>query len=179
MGRRRHPVEANPGRDLVVRELLRHRTSLFGFVLSVVRDFGFAEEATQEVAAVACERWADFRPGTDFGAWAAEIARDKICRMSRAARCEILLSREAVEAVEKAFEEKPPAPWIDAVKSCFERLGGRTRSVLAMRYRDGMSGEQIARRTKHTASAVHAALSRARQVLARCVRRRLAGRGPG
>ena len=54
----------DPKRDEVVRELMRHRSALLAFILSVVRDFAFAEEAMQEVAVAVCEQAGDFRPGT-------------------------------------------------------------------------------------------------------------------
>ncbi len=54
----------------------------------------------------------------------------------------------------------------------------RTRSLLAMRYRDGMSVAEIARRTKATPAAVHSSFFRVRASMAKCVEGRLgAGRG--
>jgi len=168
------PAGPEAGRDAVLRDFVKHRSNLFAFVLSIVRDFALAEEVLQEVAVVVCDQWADFRPGTNFGAWAARIARNKIWNMSRAARRELLLSPEAIEAVERAAEAEPEASGLEAVRQCLEGVGGRTRSVLVMRYRQGMSGAEIARRTKSTVTAVHMALSRARAALARCVEARLA-----
>lgn len=164
----------NPKRDEVVRELMRHRSNLFAHILSVVRDFAFAEEVMQEVAVAACEQGEDFRPGTNFGAWAARIARNTIFNLGRSRRREIPLSPAAIEAIERAAETEPATSWIEAIRKCLESSGGKTRSVLAMRYRDGMSGADIARRTKTTVTAIHAALSRARTALARCVEGRLA-----
>ena len=163
-----------PGRDAVLREFVKHRSYLFAFVLSIVRDFAFAEEVLQEVAVVVCDQWEDFRPGTNFGAWAARIARNKVFNLSRASRRELLLSPEAIEAVGRAAESEPEGSSLDAVRNCLDGVTARIRSILTMRYREGMSGAEIARRTKTTVTAVHMALSRARSVLARCVETRLA-----
>lgn len=167
-------MNAPAGRDAVLRDFVKHRSDLFAFVLSIVRDFAFAEEVLQEVAVVVCDQWEDFEPGTQFGAWAARIARNKIFNMSRAARRELPLSPEAIEAVGRAAEAEPQAGGLDAVRICLDGLTARVRSLLTMRYREGMSGSEIARRTKTTVTAVHMALSRARSVLARCVETRLA-----
>lgn len=167
-------MNAPAGRDAVLREFVKHRSDLFAFVLSIVRDFAFAEEVLQEVAVVVCDQWEDFAPGTNFGAWAARIARNKVFNMSRAARRECLLSPEALEAVGRAAETEPEGGSLDAVRMCLDALTSRVRSILTMRYREGMSGTEIARRTKTTITAVHMALSRARSVLARCVETRLA-----
>jgi RNA polymerase sigma-70 factor (ECF subfamily) len=160
-------------RETVVRELVRHRSNLFAFILSIVRDFEFAEEVMQEVAVVVCDQWADFKAGTNFGAWAAQIARNKIFNLNRAARKQILLTKEAIEAIESASDEATPSGWIEAVKTCLDAVGGKAKSILTMRYRDGLSGAQIARRTKSTVVAVHMALSRARAAVAQCVEGRL------
>lgn len=163
-----------PGRDAILREFVKNRSHLFAFILSIVRDFAFAEEVLQEVAVVVCDQWEEFRPGTNFGAWAARIARNKIFNLNRVSRRELLLSPEAIAGIERAVEVESEASSLDAVRKCLETVTDRVRSVLAMRYREGLSGGEIARRTKTTITAVHMALSRARSVLARCVETRLA-----
>jgi RNA polymerase sigma-70 factor (ECF subfamily) len=167
-------MTSNPGRDDVLREFVKNRSNLFAFILSIVRDFAFAEEILQEVAVVVCDQWEDFEPGTNFGAWAARIARNKIFNLNRASRRELLLSPEAIAGIERAVEAETEAGSLDAVRKCLESVTDRVRSVLAMRYREGLRGAEIARRTKSTVTAVHMALSRARAVLARCVEARLA-----
>jgi RNA polymerase sigma-70 factor, ECF subfamily len=167
-------MTSSPGRDAVLREFVKHRSSLFAFILSVVRDFAFAEEVLQEVAVVICDQWEDFTPGSRFGAWASQIARHKIYNLSRSARREILLSPEAIEGIERAAEAQPETSRLEAVRACIEGLTERVRNVLVLRYRQGLSSLEIARRTESTVTAVHMALSRARALLARCVEARLA-----
>jgi RNA polymerase sigma-70 factor (ECF subfamily) len=162
------------GRELVLREFVKNRSNLFAFILSLVRDFDFAEEVLQEVAVVVCDRWEDFTPGTNFGAWAGRIARNKIYNALRVSRREVLLTPEAIHGIERASETEPEKGWLEAVKDCLGAIAARTQSVLVMRYRQGLSGAEIARRTKSTEPAIHMALSRARAVLARCVQSRLA-----
>jgi RNA polymerase sigma-70 factor (ECF subfamily) len=164
----------NPGRDAVLREFVKHRSNLFAFILSVVRDFAFAEEVLQEVAVVVCDQWEDFRPGTNFGAWAARIARNKVFNLNRTSRRELLLSPEAIQGIERAAEEQAESSSLDAVRNCLEGVADRAREVLSLRYREGLSGAEIARRTRSTVTAVHMALSRARTALSRCVQARLA-----
>src|SRR5687768_18277913 len=95
-------VAAEAGREAVLREFVRHRSALFALVLTIVRDFSFAEEVLQEVAVVVCDQWSDFKPGTNFVAWAMRIARNKVFNMSRVARREIVLAPEAMDQVERA-----------------------------------------------------------------------------
>lgn len=81
-------------RDLVLREFVRHRSGLFSLILSLVRDFAFAEEVMQELAVVVCDQWADFAPGTNFQAWAMRIARNKSTNLT----CEARILREVLSA---------------------------------------------------------------------------------
>jgi DNA-directed RNA polymerase specialized sigma24 family protein len=94
--------------------------------------------------------------------------------MSQAGRREIALTPEAVRAVDGANQKESPRGWIEAVRMCLDAADRRTRSLLAMRYRDGMSIAEIARRTKTTPIGVQSSLFRARASLAKCVEGRLA-----
>ena len=162
------------GRDLVLREFVRHRSALFAVILSLVRDFTFAEEVMQEIAVVICDQWADFQPGTNFQAWAMRIARNKIFIRTRAARRLILLSPEAIEGIEHAVVAESRPGWLEAVHKCMEGLEERARIILSLRYQKGLNGQEIARKLRMTVTAVHMALSRARTSVGRCVEGRLA-----
>lgn len=170
-------MAAEAGRDAILREFVRHRSSLFALVLSLVRDFNLAEEVLQEVAVVVCDQWSDFKPDTNFVAWAMRIARYKIFNLTRVARREILLAPEALEEVERAAAADTRPGWIEALQKCMEGLEGRAGDILVLRYREGLSGQEIAHRLKITVTTVYMALSRARTAVARCVAGRLAAEG--
>jgi RNA polymerase sigma-70 factor (ECF subfamily) len=172
-------VKPQSGRDEVLKEFVKHRSRLFALVLSIVRNFDVAEEVLQEVAVVVCDQWNEFRPGTNFVAWAARIARNKIYTISRAARREVLLSPEAVDSLIEASAAESRAGWLEAVQKCLEGLEKGAREVLELRYGRDLGGRDIAERLKSTTTAVHMALSRARVALARCVEGRLAEREAG
>jgi len=167
-------VATEAGREAVLREFVRNRSALFALVLSLVREINLAEEVLQEVAVVVCDQWSDFKPGTNFVAWAMRIARNKIFNLTRVARREIVLAPEALEEVERAAAVESPSGWMEALQKCMEGLEGRAGEMLVLRYRDGLSGQEIARQLKTTVTAVHMALSRARSAVGRCVQGRLA-----
>jgi RNA polymerase sigma-70 factor (ECF subfamily) len=171
-------VSTEAGRDLVLREFVRHRSSLFAVTLSLVRDFAFAEEVLQEIAVVICDQWSDFKPGTNFQAWAMRIARNKIYTLTREARRVILLSPLAMEGIEHAAAAETRQGWLEAVQNCMEGLEERARTILSLRYQQGLSGQAIAHQLQMTVTAVHMALSRARTSVARCAEGRLAGGEP-
>ena len=56
---------------------------------------------------------------------------------------------------------------------CIEQVRGRSRRVLELRYLEDQKPAEIAERLKTTSASVRVTLSRARQVLQRCIERRL------
>jgi DNA-directed RNA polymerase specialized sigma24 family protein len=117
---------------------------LSGFVLSLVRDFAAAEKILRDAATL-------------------DLARERILGRTP-------LSPAAVAAVARAAEQEERTFRPETVKRCLESLGGRVRSLLRFRYRDGRGVAWISRRTKATPSAVQRDLCRARGALARCGR---------
>jgi RNA polymerase sigma-70 factor (ECF subfamily) len=160
--------------------LMEHRARLHAFVYALVRDPHLAEDVLQEVAIVLFEKYGDFRPGTDFGAWAREIAYREIMSARRAewrARRHLdpALALEIWTAFQRRREGPPPATQREALRRCLAGLADGVRRVLDWRYAAGLSSGEIAARLRRSAQAVDAMVYRTKRSLADCVRRRLAG----
>ena len=67
----------------------------------------------------------------------------------------------------------------DALRECLRRLPERSRLLVHLRYRDGMSREQLAARLGLRAQGVKSLLQRVRSALGECIRRRLGDKGDG
>jgi len=161
-------------RNQVLHLLLENRSRLFAFILSIVRNFDAAEEVFQEVSLVVCEQWADFRLGTDFGAWSRQIARNKIhnLRRQRAGR-NILLSPEAIEALDAAAVGTGAGGTqheLAALRDCVTKLNRKAQDIVHLRYGRGFDCGAIAKSMQTSVAAIHMALSRIRVRLADCVR---------
>ena len=162
----------------VVRMLMEHRAMLFAYIYTAVRDFDVAEEVFQETSVAVCESHASFVPGTNFGAWAREIARRRILAQWRSSsRFPGLLSDEALGQIEAGFEDVE-ARWtssarIAALRSCLGTLGPTARRMLELRYASQLKLDDIATQLGQKAEAVRKALYRTRQSLRECIERRL------
>src|SRR4051812_18535563 len=66
-------------RDDVLRAFLSQQVMLSSFLFSLTEDWDITEEALQETAIFICNRWQDFTPGTNAGAWLRTVARMR-CR---------------------------------------------------------------------------------------------------
>lgn len=159
----------------VAQEILRHRGNLFGFIYSLVRDFGLAEELFQEACARILDRQHQFVPGTDFGAWARAFVRAIVFEHHRW-RSRVLISEEAVAAAAAQFDriEETYSGRREALKTCIQKLGNSARHLVSLRFEHGLSLAEIAARVRRSAGAVQVALSRTRAWLLRCIREQAA-----
>jgi RNA polymerase sigma factor (sigma-70 family) len=68
---------------------------------------------------------------------------------------------------------------VDHLRACLDRLSPHARTVLGLRYGQGLSGAQVAEALTVKVQSVYVALARIYRALADCIRhRRLAGGAP-
>jgi RNA polymerase sigma factor (sigma-70 family) len=65
-------------RNRVVQEIARHQSRLRGFARCLLVRPADVDDILQEINAVLWEKADEFQPGTDFWAWASQIARFKV-----------------------------------------------------------------------------------------------------
>ena len=166
------------GRGETVRLLMEHRSSLFAFILAIVRDYDTAEEVLQEVSVAVCEAGEDFRLGTDFGAWSREIARRRILAHYRlAGRFPDSLSDDDIRNLETGFNkvdaQSTAKERMDSLRQCLKAQTPRARRLLHLRYAARFSLGEIAVQVDRQPESVRKALYRTRQALRKCIEHRL------
>jgi RNA polymerase sigma-70 factor (ECF subfamily) len=172
------------GQEQFLALFLPEQGSIRAFIRSAVWDPARCDDIFQEVALVLWREMGRYDPTRPFGAWARGVAAKTILKGLREVRRNAgALSPEAVAALEKAFDEtaatqtRPPSDQAEALQCCLERLPDRARSLVHLRYGDALSVPDIASRVMKSPDAVQKALSRLRELLAKCVERRMkAGR---
>ncbi len=159
---------------------LGNRDSLYAFLLVLVRDRTLVEDLFQEASLLLWEKFGGFREGTNFGAWARQIAFNLV-RNSRRHRTRVrnLLSEVAAEAVSAAFtrqeERAGEEEWRGALKTCMDRLSPPARSLVELRYFRELELGEIARQLGRSAAGVNSALCKVRAALETCLRRTAGG----
>ena len=61
-------------RKQLVALLTQHQRRIFAYIYTLVPNRTDAEDILQETSLIICEKFHDFKPGTDFVAWACQIA---------------------------------------------------------------------------------------------------------
>jgi RNA polymerase sigma factor (sigma-70 family) len=164
--------------------LLQHRSRIYGYLLTLVRDFDAAEDLFQNVALAVLEyEKADHPPIQNFFLWVREIARRRALAYFREKGGRLRpLTPEALEVIESVLNEngeQEDTLWGDAKKAlrdCLGRLPANWVGWIRAHYGDQKTFEEIGRKIGRAASAVQVAFSRIRRKLAECVNRTLAER---
>jgi RNA polymerase sigma-70 factor (ECF subfamily) len=163
-------------RKLLVSLLATHQRRILAYIHSLVPNPHDADDLLQETCEIICEKFDDFRPGTDFLAWAFRIAHWRV-RAARTsfARSKVLFNDDVLEAVAKtaASLHRETDPRQDALEVCIKKLPERDRVLILSRYQEGATIEQAAERSGRSLEAAYKALSRTRKLLLDCVNNRL------
>ena len=152
--------------------MTRHQRQIFCYIYAQVPDRYDAEDLLQETSLVICEKFDDFELGTDFVAWACQIAYWRI-RYSRQkfARCKVVFDEEVLESVAHTASEM--AAELDdrhvALAHCLKKLHARDRELVLTRYEPGSGVEEAAQRSGRSLPAAYKALGRIRKLLMDCV----------
>lgn len=147
---------------------------LRGFILALLPDMSRADDVFQETFLTVTRKAADFRPGTNFLAWACTIARYKVLESGRKRSAIQPLSEEVIDSLCAAMPEpEKEDEEMRLLGECLEELHPHTRKAMELRYEQGHKPAEIAKRLGWTAESVYVVLSRARAVLRECVGRKM------
>lgn len=163
------------GHKQLVSLLLRHREAIFGFIYTLVHHRADAEDILQDASLIMWEKFDEFDVGTDFIAWANQIAyfcvknAQRKQSHSRLVFDEELLETLSATANEVAAElEEQNAMLVE----CLQELPDRDRSMIAARYGPDGSVALAAEVASRSTVATYKALGRVRKLLADCVNRK-------
>lgn len=165
-----------------IQQYLQLRSEFMGYLYAMTRDAELAEEIYQNAAVVVIERVEAAETFRNFRAWAKEVIRRQALHAVRARavakRHGRAVSPELLEAVTSAFTEDDSADSIvrdeaSALRQCLDGLPEDKRQLVAMRYENASSFDEISKHIGSTSAAVQRSLSRIRKLLHGCVQKRL------
>jgi RNA polymerase sigma-70 factor (ECF subfamily) len=160
--------------------MTRHQRRIFSYIYTLVPNRHDAEDLLQETSLVVCEKFSEFQDGTDFAAWACQIAYWRV-RYSRQkfARSKVLFDQTVVDAVSETAGTmvKETDARHEALAQCLQKLYPRDRELVLTRYEPGCGVEEAAVRSGRSLPAAYKALTRIRKVLHDCVTHQVAAGG--
>src|SRR5260221_14261610 len=103
------PLSAEAQKQLMLL-MTQHQRRIFGYIYTLVPDRHDAEDLLQETSVVVCEKFREFTQGTDFVAWACQIAWWRVrAARQKFARSEGVFDDSVLEAVAHTATELAPA----------------------------------------------------------------------
>ena len=146
------------------------------FLRTLIIDAHESEDVLQQVAVTLVRKYAEYDSSRPFIAWALGFAKVEVLRyLDKHGSKRLVFDNHLVEQIAETYgraaEETWPYP--EFVGECVEKLNGRARQVLQLRYGGNLKTAQIARQMKLSDYAVRMLLSRARKLVRKCLEARI------
>jgi RNA polymerase sigma-70 factor (ECF subfamily) len=138
-----------------------------------------AEEVFQQTSIALWENFDQFEPDSDFGAWAAKVARFRTLNFLRSKRRERLYFSDSIIAqlAECPFEPNDvQAKRLRALSECRQKLTSSDQALVALCY-CGEPIRDVAAQIGRPVRTVYKSLARIRRLLFECIERNIAREG--
>lgn len=164
-------------RNLIVQEIARHQSRLRAFVRCLLVRSSDVDDLLQEINVVLWEKADEFQQGTDFWAWASQIARYKVLNQVRKYGREHVVFDETtlqqiIETSHRKLQQLDARQ--DALNHCLKQLPPAQRQLLDFRYGSDQTVEKIAEKIGRPAGSIRQTLYRVRTALLACIEGQLA-----
>jgi RNA polymerase sigma-70 factor (ECF subfamily) len=145
----------------------RYHSSMVALAYSMLTDRDLAEDAAQEVFAIACRDIGSLKSKDRFAAWLAGICRNVSRQMLRANKGKPVAVGDNPAAQKRDDTEDRR----EAIRKAVWRLREPERNLIVMRYFDGFSQGQISQVLDISPQAVNGRLIRAKRKIAKYLKR--------
>jgi len=164
----------------ITTEFLANRRELMSFIYGLVRDLQRAEDIFQETWLKLANALQEKTVVEHQAKWCRKVAKNLVLQHWRQQRNAKVIADssllEFLDFVELAYDENAIDQTTDrqqALNDCVAVLPPRSKRLLALKYEENHSLEQIAKTVDQSTAAVVKALLRLRQALSICVQKKL------
>jgi RNA polymerase sigma-70 factor (ECF subfamily) len=163
--------------DEFIRLLTQHQPAVFLFIVSLLPQRADAEEVLQETNLLLWKKFDQYQTGTNFRAWATQIASYRAKKfIESAARSKLQFSEQFFDKVASVTDDanQRVEQRHVALHQCLDELPQKDRKLVELRYLAAGSIDSVAAASGRSAEAVYKALQRARRALHQCIQAKLA-----
>jgi RNA polymerase sigma-70 factor, ECF subfamily len=168
--------QSDPQQEQFLVLMMGAQRVLHAFILKLVARIPDADDILQETNLVLWAKQAEFTQGTDFRAWAFQIARYQVMAYrKRRSLNRLVFDDELVDQLADHAQSREDHLLAkrELLADCLQKLSVAQRQLLADHYGSELSGREIAEKTGRKLDAVFQGLHRARESLIHCIERRL------
>jgi RNA polymerase sigma-70 factor (ECF subfamily) len=173
------PADLNDPQHTVgfVRLFTESARRIYAYILVLLPDEDAANDVFQEVSVTLWERFDQFQAGTDFYAWAKQIAYYKVLHYREHKRREVIFLGDAVLEQLAAETDELTGTLANrhrALADCYGKLSPQDRDLIERRYAPKAKTESVADDLGRSHHQIYRALRRIHQALYECISRALA-----
>jgi RNA polymerase sigma-70 factor, ECF subfamily len=154
----------------------QHGRAIYGHIRSLVPNAVDADEVFQETSLILWQKFDQYRPDTDFRAWACRIAYYKVLNLrDRQYRSPRLFSPRFLDLVSEELVVMSDVldARTEALLLCRDKLSRRDRDLLDRFHREGATAKEVARWAGRNVHYVYRAIRRIHDALFDCIQRAL------
>ena len=170
-------TQADRHTEEFIRLVTHYQPRIYLFIYSLLPSHLDAEEVLQETNLVLWRKFGEFRHGSDFRAWAFEVAfRNVQAHVGRRGRDRLRFKQKFLDTVASMASGQPDD--LDArqqaLTDCLAGLSEKDRKLIQSRYQPQASVASVAVEVSRSVDAIYKAMARIRRALHDCIRRKLA-----
>jgi RNA polymerase sigma-70 factor, ECF subfamily len=169
------PASGRQAGEAFVQLLTAEQLKLLHYIAKLLGNPNEAHNILQETNLVLWRKAAEFRLGTNFSAWAHNVAYWQVRAFVRDRhRDRLVFSEELIEQLTSRDERSGvDADMRVALRHCLSQTSGPNLELLRQRYEAGLSIQALADRQGKKTSAVKVNLLRIRRALLKCIQAKL------
>jgi RNA polymerase sigma-70 factor (ECF subfamily) len=154
--------------------LLQNHRRLHAYIATMLTNWADTDEVLQETSVVLWKKFDEFKPGTDFAAWAFRISYfTTLSFLQKNKRRMFQFSDAMLERLAATAGARQPEldAQFAALAACIEKLGERDRELLQQKYHAGSTTKETADSLGRPLKSVYKSLQRIYAALLECIRR--------
>lgn len=150
----------------------REQRNIYILIRSLLYDRADVEEVFQETCVALWRDFHKYSPGTDFGAWARQVARNRVLAHGKKRQTDrhhfsSELAQELVQQSEN--EDHLLVGRKQALTGCMQKLDTDEQSLIQVRYSSNMTVQELAGTKQITVESLYKKLAKIRRQLAKCI----------
>lgn len=157
--------------DRMIKTLLQEQPRLLAFLNAIVRRVDLSDDIFQDISLRAVRARAKLDNEEHFIRWLYRAARNRAIDEMRRSKMPLIDGR-VLDHFESDWADQSISEFneqSEALRFCIESLKPDCRQLIRFRYRDELSGKNIALRLSTTPEAIYMKLSRIRKQLRECI----------
>jgi RNA polymerase sigma-70 factor, ECF subfamily len=153
----------------------KYQSDLFRYVAALIPHLQDAEDVLGEVTVTLWKNFSDFEQGTDFWAWARQIAYLRVLKYYAARDRRLALPQRLLEklASDLTLRRESADQRLAYLAECEKELSIQDLQLLEERYVERRTVQDLARRLGQSENSVSKSLGRIRRLLLACIERRM------